>query len=554
MLFSRYVAVPLVAAASLIAPVRVQQAVAPSGTITGIVRSAADARPIARARVTLTSAALTAPRVAIAASDGTYIFDKLPAGAYTVRASASGFAPQAYRQRPNGDGVPVGLANAQRITDIDFALRIAGVLAGRILDEDRRPFAGASVDALVSRLENSQAVLVSVGNTVTDDRGEFRLAGLPEGDYYVSAFDPAFAEAGDETGPLRYSATYYPGVVQADDARRVRVTPGSSAAPIEFALRIVRPARVSGIITAPGRKQLLSGAVMMTPVNADGLTAVPSDDVRIDPDGRFTFRNVPPGQYQIRARAEVDKEQAALFGSYRVVVGGRDLHDIELPLLPGAIVDGTIVYNGRQTRPPRTFKGVRVRAPFADGSSFGDALTGTVEPDGSYRIRGLMTGIHAITVEGLEHPWVVESVTWRGNDITDAGLEADTRQRIEDVRITLTDVANEVAGIVRDAGGQPVENALVVVMPLTARDWHRASRRLIAQRTDRNGQYRIRGLPAGDYRAFASSDLDQSEIYRRELLEEIAAAGQPLKLGAPQSHALDLPLTSLAAARRASGF
>ena len=64
-----------------------------------------------------------------------------------------------------------------------------------------------------------------------------------------------------------------------------------------------------------------------------------------------------------------------------------------------------------------------MRAPFSDGSSFGDAPTGEILANGSFIIRGLMSGSHIITVEGLPYPWVLKSVTYRGQDITDTGLE-----------------------------------------------------------------------------------------------------------------------------------
>jgi hypothetical protein len=275
--------------------------------------------------------------------------------------------------------------------------------------------------------------------------------------------------------------------------------------------------------------------------------------VRIDPDGRFTFRNVPPGQYQIRARAETDPQEAALVATYRVVVNGRDLTGLELPLMPGAVVAGRIVQNGRQARTGQGFKGVRVRAPFADGSSFGDAPTGTVGADGAFRIRGLMSGLHVITVEGLEEPWVIETVTWRGEDITDLPIDVEPRQRFEDVRITLTDAASDLTGTVRDARGGPVEDALVVVVPTAAQFWHRSSRRLAVRRSDNGGRYRVRGLPPGEYRALATVDLDETEAYRRDRLAELLELGQPIRLGAPQAQALDLPLTSLVRAKRASG-
>ena len=500
----------------------------------------------------LTSPALAEPRVALSGADGTFQFQHLPAASYSLSATRSGYAPQEHGQRRAATGTAVALGNGQRLTGIDFALAPAGVIVGRVLDEDDQPFAGATIDALISRTAGSQPTLVSVATAQSDDRGDFRLTGLAAGQYYVSAFDPAFAGVGDETGPLRYTPTYYPGVAVVEQAVRVAVSPGAEPPRITFKLRIIRPARIAGVISAEGRRPLLSGAVIMDPVRGEWLNAVPTQDVVILPDGSFAFRNVPPGTYQIRARGQVEPNGASLFATYRVLVDGRDISSVELILQPGASVAGHLtVEAGRPARPPGAV-GLRVRAPFADGSSFGDTVTGEVLADGTFVIRGLMSGSHILTVEGLRYPWVLKSVTHRGQDITDTGLDISGRlQRFEDVRVAITDVASEVSGVVRDAAGAAVPDATVLIVPLSDQFWTRTSRRLGVLRTDAGGRYRLRGLPAGEYRAVASLEMDESEAYRPALLRNFREVGTALSLKNLEERALDLPLTSTAA--RAAG-
>ncbi|HXG56271.1 MAG TPA: carboxypeptidase-like regulatory domain-containing protein [Vicinamibacterales bacterium] len=525
----------------------------PTGAITGRITGGVPAAPLPRARVILTTETLPEPRVTIAGQDGSYRFEKLPPGNYGILATASNYAPQLYAQRRTTAPPPIVLADAQQLTGIDVDLPPAGVIIGQVLDEDQRPFVGASVDALASRMDNNQSTLVTMATATTDDRGEFRLTGLPEGQYYVSAFDPAFSDVGDETGPLRYAATYYPGVVLVEQATRVSVRPGvASDLKINFTLKIIRPARVAGLIATPDKKQLMSGAVIMTAVHGEGLATVPSQDVQINPDGTFVFRNVAPGLYQIRARAEVDPEGIALFATYRTLVNGRDISNVDLVLLPGATIAGTVSFEPVQNPKPVTFAGLRVRAPFADGSNFGDVLTGDVTLEGTYRIRGLMSGIHYMTVQGLEGPWVLKEILSRGQDITDVQLDVENKQVIEDIRIVLTDAANDVSGTVRDARGRPVPESLVVLLPLAPNFWTPTSRRFALRYADEQGRYRVRGLPAGEYRAIASVELDESEIYRKELLTEFFERGTPFTLAERQTRTLDLTLTSLAKLKRTS--
>ncbi len=526
----------------------------PTGSLAGTVVSGADRAPLARARIVLTSPALPEPRVTLSGADGTFQFQHLPAASYTLSATRSGFAPQEYEHRRAATAKAVALGDGQRLTGIDFTLAPAGVIVGRLLDEDDKPFAGANIDALVSRTVGSQPTLVPVATAQSDDRGEFRLTGLAAGQYYVSAFDPAFAGVGDETGPLRYTPTYYPGVAVVEQATRVGVSPGAEPPRITFKLRIIRPSRIAGLISAEGRRPLLSGAVILDPVRGEWLSAVPTHDVVILPDGSFAFRNVPPGTYQIRARGQVEADGASLFATYRVRVDGLDISNVELILQPGASVAGHLtVEAGRPARPPRA-GGLRVRAPFADGSSFGDTVTGEVLADGAFVIRGLMSGNHILTVEGLRYPWVLKSVTYRGQDITDAGLDISGRQqRFEDVRVAITDVASEVSGVVRDSAGAVVPDATVLIVPLSDQFWTRTSRRLGVLRTDAGGRYRLRGLPAGEYRAVASIEMDESEAYRPGLLRNFREVGTALSLKNLEERALDLPLTSTSAKAAGAG-
>ena len=526
----------------------------PVASVSGSVISDADKSPLSRARVILASPTLAQPRVAITAADGRFTFTNLPAGTYSVSVTRTGYVPGQFGERRSAPPAPIAVHAGQPVTGIQVSLRPAGVIAGQILDEDNLPFAGATVEALVSRTIDGIATFVAVATAQTDDRGEFRLAGLPAGQFYVSAFDPAFARVGDVTGPLQYTPTYYPGVVFAEQATRISVTPGAEPSlRVVFKLQIVRPARVAGTIRTQDGRQLVSGAVIMKPVHTEGLASVPSQDVTILPDGSFAFRNVPPGQYQIRARGDVAEPGPSLLATFRVRVEGRDLDNVEMRLVPGARIDGRLVVEAARTpKSQQTFAGVRVTAPFTDGSAFGDSLTGDVQPDLSYEVGGLMTGSHVIRIEGLQGPWVLKSITWRGQDITDTGVEAESQQVFSNVIVTLTDRASEIAGLVQDGQGAAVADATVLIIPVSSQFWTKTSRRFRLLRSDAAGRYVIRGLPAGEYRAVASLELDDSEAYRRDLLQEVAEAGLPISLRDLASLKVDLPLTALSRLPRMS--
>jgi protocatechuate 3,4-dioxygenase beta subunit len=505
--------------------------------ISGIVRSADDDKPLARARVVANADVLHEPRATITNSDGTYSLSELPAGAYTVSATRTGYAAQVYGQGRTNSGAPVTLGAGQKAGNIDMRLAPGGVIAGRILDEDGSPFAGAVVEALVTRMAAGASALYSIASSQTDDRGEFRLFGLAPGDYYVSAQDPTFRSVSSPRGVLHYSPTYYPGTPFADQAKTIPMAGTAETPRIEFRIRLVPPVRVSGRMTANTGKPLLSGAVIMSPLGEHGVPMAPPEDISIQADGRFAFNDVVPGRYQIRARGQSDSAGAALFAVFPVDVMGTDVEGISMTLGPGALVGGHVIVDAKHgTRRP-VWSTLRVRAPFTDGNTFGDALTGTVQPDGTFAIRGVMAGAHQFVLEGLRPPWVVKSVSLRGADITDVDVSIAEREPIHDLRITITDVATEVSGVVQNAHNLPAANVGVLVYAKAPIFWLRASRRMRVTYTDRDGTFHVPGLPAGEYLAVAASTIDETDLGHRERLDALQAYAVPFRLATDDGRA-----------------
>ena len=504
---------------------------APGGThISGTVKNAADDTPLLRARVVAQSGPSADPYVTMTGSDGKYVLPDLPPGSYTVSVTRTGYAAQTYGSARQPDGVPVTVAAGQGAANIDFALVAGRAIAGRILDEDGTPFAGAIVRALVSRSQAGSDTLVQVAGAETDDRGEFRLHGLAPGQYYVSASDPAFERVASAHGARRYSPTYHPGVPFADQARPISVTGSGDAPRVEFKLQLVPPARVAGRLVAEDGKPLLNGAIVMSPRDGEGVPMVPPDDPMVLPDGTFSFGHVVAGHYQIRARGQTTPDGNALFAVFSVEVHGTDLEGIEMTLRQGALLDGTIAVEARRGTKPPAFTTLRVRAPFSDGHSFGDSLTGTVRPDGRFALRGLMRGQHQVVIDGLPEPWALKSVHYRGSDITDREITITGKEQLRDLRVTITDVSATVTGIVTNPKDTPVANAGVLVFPKASAFWTRTSRRMRAAYTDQAGRFRISGLPPGEYMAVAAASVDESDLGRRSRLQVLQEIGVPFFL------------------------
>ncbi|MCA1649035.1 MAG: carboxypeptidase regulatory-like domain-containing protein, partial [Acidobacteria bacterium] len=281
--------------------------------------SAADTRgPLKRARVVVAGSG-TARQARSAVSDerGRFQVSGLAPGAYTISATKAGYVDVMFGQRrAMRNGTPVQIADGQQLSNINLQLPLAGVITGRVLDEDGEPLARSAVSVLHDQYVQGERRLVMAGNDQSDDRGLFRVYGLPPGDYFVSAarglmferllmrigpngFDPEAAS--EETLKIDYAPTYYPGTTTLAEASRIRLAIGQELAGIDVQMQMVPMATVRGVVGGA------SGGAMVVLIPEDGGPAGPAvmraQGLRgvTAEDGTFTITRVPPGRYTVVA-------------------------------------------------------------------------------------------------------------------------------------------------------------------------------------------------------------------------------------------------------------
>lgn len=549
----------LTAGAQVVTPTPPQQGAIPIDTppppptaiVRGRITTFPAGDPLARARVILSRPGQDHAWVTITDDDGRYEITELAAfDDYMLSASKTGYAPRMWgeHQLPEPP-TPIKLGIGQVLENVDVALVEQLWVAGKILDSDGTPFGGAIVSALRPVFVEDRREMVTVAEIITNDKGEYRLFGLPAGQYFISAVDPAFLATRDHLGPLVYAATFYPGVASPETATRLTLEPGRPRENVDFALAIVKPARVSGKINSFDNQQLIAGAVVMSPFRADRAASFSVTDVDIRPDGTYEFANVPPGRFIIRSRGETDREGVALFAAFTLSVGGANVQGVDMTLLPGALLEGLVEWVGTSPKPIDTTR-IRVRAPMADGSLFGDALTGHITDDNAFAIRGAMVGGHYLRVEGLPEPWSVQAVYYRGQDITDIPMSFEFGQQVPGFRIVLSDVITRLDGRLISTPGDDFESYKVVAFPANQLLWRPGSRHTKLVRPDREGRFAFSGLPPTIYYLVASRDVDESDIGDPRVLDRLTANAMVVRLEPGEHKTEDLRVTRVATAPR----
>lgn len=110
------------------------------------------------------------------------------------------------------------------------------------------------------------------------------------------------------------------------------------------------------------------------------------------------------------------------------------------------------------------------------------------------------------------------------------------------MQLLLTDRITELTEMVHDDRGDALTEFTVIAFATNEALWQPQSRHIMASRPDQNAQYRIRGLPPGDYLLSAIEVVQQGEWFNRLFLEELRQRAAHVTLREGESKALNLGL------------
>ncbi len=540
------------------------------GSLTGRVVAADTGSALTRATVRLRGLDTRERRSVDTDESGRYAFTGLPAGRYTVTVSRAGFTTIALGQdHPRQPPLPVQLDEGETIEGVDIALPRGSVITGHIADDAGEPLPRAMVQAQRFSYQQGQRELVPAGNDMTDDRGQFRIFDLAPGEYIVSVTLPrmqggfgmrgfggrgGFAgrggrggfgvgsgapPTGDETTGL--APSYYPGVTRLLDATALAVGLSEELSGVNFAAQRVSMARVGGLVLGPDGTPASGTQILLT--SPESATPGQMRRGRVGRNGDFLITDVPPGDYTVQAVSRRGRgNREPVFANERLSVNGQDMTDLVLRLRRGAVLNGRVTMGGtgltRLDELPRLSIETTSVAPQPMGQ--GDGIDGDVGPDGRFSLRGVGGGARLIRVDRLPDHLRLEAVHLGGRDVTDTPLSFNGE--VDGVTVILTDQLTELTGQVRDGRGRPLTGFTVIAFPADESLWQPQSRHVRASRPDQNGQYQLRGLPAGDYLLSVLDVVEQGEWFDPRLLTELRDDAARVNLRAGQPRTLDLTL------------
>jgi protocatechuate 3,4-dioxygenase beta subunit len=455
---------------------------------------------------------------ALSDAEGRFSLNGIVPGRYTFFATRNGFVMQEFKA-PGAvsSGSTLAITSNQKLEKLLFRLTPAAVMTGKITDEDGQPVAGVEVQALQEDREdwddtdpeselttNSRRQLISVGMALTNDLGEYRIYGLPPGDYYILAVDPDNAAVNEasfahgiplqtELNPER-PPTYYPGVVSRSEAQSIHMAPAGSMR-IDFNLRPIKTITLLGRVLRPDGRPAADINVIVFPRDLELKFSVVQLGSSTDNKGRFSIAGIVPGSYELQASTAIRDQH--IFAKQSVEIAGRPPEEIILRLEPEQKISGRLLVPETAAAKQLELSRLLIGLEPTDGDLY-DSGTAQIKADGSFEVTNLRKTEYLVDIQGLPPAWYLKSATLGPTDVLVHGISAGSSGSLD---LTLSSKAAELSGSVM-TDGKPVPGALVRILPERKQSFRRGMQRRAL--SDQNGHFTIDSITPGAYRVYAS--------------------------------------------------
>jgi hypothetical protein len=215
-----------------------------------------------------------------------------------------------------------------------------------------------------------------------------------------------------------------------------------------------------------------------------------------------------------------------------------------------AKVAGRIVFEGGAPEQRTSKLLVMTRPDDMAGGRYmmhGPDIPAVVRDDMSFELDGLF-GPQLLMVSGPPRGWIVKSVKYRGDDVTDRPVEFKSSDDPRLLEVALTTQGAIVTGRVLGDDGKATSEAFVVLLPADVSRWRPfPGSPTISPKAD--GTFSIGPVRAGEYVVAAVAGLSMASLFepsaRAEIAERIVKAGERIVLVENDKHSIDLRIAKL---------
>ena len=474
--------------------------------------------------------------------DGTFVIDRIaaPESNLSLTARPRGTSAPSFGTREPSVPFPLfSLDEGQVRKDIVVTIIPQGVVSGTVTDEAGEPIQGAGVSALTYDYRNRQKLFRTENWAQTNDRGEYRIAKLPPGRYFLSATMPR-PPSNNET----WLNTFYPNTRDPLAAAPVQVTSGQELPGMDIQLLRGHGYTVNGKVVGLPAGSTVDLLCFPEAWLKGGLSAMAAkmQPARVRPDGSFEFKGIHSGLYVLHAAVSGFPPQHA--GMLPVTVDDHDIRDLVFPLTDGVTVTGSIKFE--EDKAPN-LRRLRLALQWAKGMPPTAPPPGRVEADGSFTFKHLAAGEYYL--DKLNLPGVyIKSIRLNGSDVTGSTLNLAGNGTME---IVLGQNAPKVTGVVRNEKGKPQGGMRVFLSPEEPNE-SLSDRGTQVISTDIDGAFTMDTVAPGTYYAVAIEPVDTLPMLVREFPELLRGKASKVEVSEGLPASVDLELIPTTEVMRAA--
>jgi protocatechuate 3,4-dioxygenase beta subunit len=425
---------------------------------------------------------------------GTYRLTNVPPGNYSAIAAAPAFVAAGGSQSPFGKSVTLLINKDETVENIDFELLRGGVITGRVTDSDGHPLIEETVS--LSSVDSNGGYVSRERGTRTDDRGVYRIFGIPPGNYKVAAGTNEITPRWERSA---FRQTFHPDATDASQATIINVTEGSETTNVDITIKgvgrtySVRGRIIDGDTGRPVANVPYGISVYVNPNTRSGL----SDGSVSNSDGEFKWENLRPGKYAVFVNTPSDSDWYAEEAPFEVT--DRDVTGLVVKTVKSTVVSGVISLEGTDDKSVLAkLSGVQVSGRIINENRT-TTIGGTLS-DGRFRFNNLPAGV--VTFEVDTKGFELVRVELNGV-VQPAGIPIREREQISGLRLVVHYYNASIRGVLKvdDNASLPANAKFYVSLkkigePVRQFDQSSSDR---SAAVDARGQFVAEGLSPGTY-------------------------------------------------------
>lgn len=509
-----------------------------------------------------------ADKYALTDGNGEFVIKNIKAGIYQAIVKVPGVLNPGYSDRENPEFQQFAIDGVSEV-QTEIGVQRGAAISGRILYPDGEPIIDAKVQVFVkdkplieSYSYGSERDNITVA--YTDDRGFYRFAGLPAGEYIVQITEKA-THSSDNAEINAYAVTsysnnselktYYPSGSNVKEAAAVQAYLGQEQTGIDISIPDRRLFRISGSVVAKNNKMPLENVEVSFSKIEDNqiVTYYYSETKRLkaDAQGKWLFKELPKGKYRLtfaqkipysydESKPKQDNQPKYASVSREVEIDSENLADINVELPIQATISGTITVEGNKPFPDFVSLTASDAEKMTGSSNYinkNDNQNTKLKNISTreFKLEGLSEGNFRLTVRTGDY--YVKSIRLGSRDLLASPLEVKDGDTTEGVQIVLgTDI-----GTLKGTVGNLIKGkrAFIVLLPIgkpATESLQHSRSALISQ----NGNFEIKAAP-GEYNVFIGTEDNRPSLGKlEEWFAELIKNAQSVTLTSNETTTINL--------------